>query len=319
MSILDSRTGYKPFQYPWCFDLYRLQQQAHWLPEEVPMKEDINDYDQKLTDGDRRVLTQVLKFFTQADLGVADNYIDRLTSRFHLPEVRMMLSAFAAMEAVHAHGYSFLSDSLNLDRDPTFYSAFNDIAAMRAKHDFLATVEVHDTASLARDLAIFGGFVEGVQLFASFAILFNLPRRNLMKGTGQIITWSIRDESLHCRGITKLFRTLIEENPSLWTDGFKRELYDACETVVGLEDAFVDACFDLGDIPGMRAQDVKTYVRHMANVRLGDLALKPIYTDVKANPFPWLDAAINAVEHVNFFEGRSTSYAKAAILDDLPR
>ncbi len=319
MSVFDTRANYKPFQYPWAFEFYKRQQQAHWLPEEVAMKEDVDDYDHKLTPAERNVVTQILKFFVQADIDVGNNYMDRLSQHFKLPEIRMMLSVFGSFEALHAHAYAFLSDSLNLDRDATFYSRFMDIKAMRDKHEFLEGIKADTPAEIARCLAIFGGFVEGVQLFASFAILNSFPRRNLMKGTGQIITWSIRDESLHAEAITKLFRTTIEENKRIWTDAFKKKLYDACETVVELEDAFVDACFELGDIPGLAAKDVKTYVRFMANRRLGDLGLKSVYKGVKTNPFPWLDSAINGVEHSNFFEQRSTGYSKGAIREDLER
>ncbi len=317
-SVFDVRASYKPFQYPWAFEYYRKQQQAHWLPEEVAMKEDIDDFEHKLTDSERSVITQLLKFFVQADVHVADNYMDRLAQRFKLPEIRMMLTTFAAFEVLHAHAYSYLSDSLHLDKDPTFYSKFMDIKAMREKSEFMEEVHADSTSEIARCLAIFGGFIEGVQLFSSFAILNSFPRRNLLKGTGQIITWSIRDESLHCEAITKLFRTVIEENKRVWNDSMKKKLYSAAETVVELEDAFIDACFELGDIPGMKAKDVKRYVRFMANRRLGDLGLKSIFGK-QTNPFPWLEMAISGIEHGNFFETRSTNYAKAVIRDDLVR
>lgn len=318
MSILGSRTSYKPFEYPWCFDAYKKQQQAHWLPEEVPMAADVADY-ATLAEPERRVVTQLLKFFVQADIDVGNNYMDHLTQHFHLPEVRMMLSVFGSFESLHAHAYAYLSDSLNLDKDPTFYSAFLNIAAMKEKHDWLGGLKTDDVAGLAKRLAIFGGFVEGVQLFSSFAILNSFPRRNLLKGTGQIIAWSIRDESLHCESISKLFRTIMQENPALWTDELRKDLYDACEKIVELEDAFIDACFELGDIPGLTAADVKRYVRYMANIRLSDLGLKAIFKGVEENPFPWLETMIRGVEHSNFFEQRGTSYAKGLITDDLPR
>lgn len=318
MSIFATRASYKPFAYPWCFEAYKKQHQSHWIPEEVPMGDDLADY-AKLTEPERRVITQLLKFFTQADIDVADNYMDHLSQHFKLPEVRMMLSAFGSFEAIHADAYAYLSDSLHLDKDPEFYASFMQIKEMRDKHDWLSGLESGDRRGLAKRLAIFGGFVEGVQLFASFAILNSFPRRNLLKGTGQIISWSIRDESLHCESISRLFRTIMEEEPHLWTDAFRGELYDACEKVVALEDAFVDACFQLGDVPGLAAADVKRYVRYMANIRLGDLGLKPIFKGVDVNPFPWLEAMIRGVEHVNFFEQRGTSYSKAMIRDDLPR
>ena len=318
MSVFDTRLSYKPFQYQWCFDAYERQNNVHWMPKEQPMGDDQADYG-RMAESERRVVTQILRFFTQADLGVADSYMDHIIQRFHLPEVRMMLSTFGAFEAIHADAYDYLAASLALDADPRFYSSFMDIASMRAKHDWLSGIQSADRRGLAKRLAIFGGFVEGVQLFASFAILNNFPRRNLLKGMGQVVSWSIRDESLHSESISRLFRTIMEEEPALWTDALRGELYDACEHVVALEDAFVDTCFELGDIPGMRAADVKRYVRYMANIRLGDLGLKSIFKGVEANPFPWLEAMIRANSRTNFFEGRSTDYAKAVIVDDMPR
>lgn len=317
MGILGSRVEYKPFQYPIFFEQYKKQQQAHWLPEEVPMKDDVEDWDKKLTAIEKHLVINVLKYFTAGDLDVQANYMDRLISRFHLPEVRMMLATFSAFEALHAHAYAYLSDSLNLDKDAGFYSDFLKIPAMEAKHAYLDSIEVTDTRSLALCLGTFGGFIEGVQLFSSFAILNSFPRRNLLKGMGQIISWSVRDEQLHAESITKLFRIVAEEE-GLWDQGLKDDIHAACETTVKLEDDFIDSCFELGAVPGMTAQEVKAYVRHTADKRLIDLGVDPLYGS-KPTPFPWLDAMLNGVEHASFFESRSTSYAKAIIRDDLPK
>lgn len=316
MGLLGSRLFYKPFEYPWAFDAFKKQNQAHWLPEEVPMDQDLKDYRFGLSDSERKVVTQILKFFTQADIDVANNYMDRLLNHFQLPELRMMLSSFTAMEAVHVHAYAYLSDSLNLDSDDNFYSSFLDIEEMKDKHDYLSNIKIDSRRDLAKVVAIFGGFVEGVQLFSSFAILNSFPRRNLLKGTGQIVTWSIKDESLHCTSMCKLFRTLIEEDGRIWTDKFKRELYEACRHIVELEDRFIDVCFEMGDIPGLKSEDVKSYVRYMADIRLGDLGLKPFYK-ISKHPLPWLDTMINTVEFSNFFEQRATNYTKGAIIDDM--
>jgi len=158
---------------------------------------------------------------------------------------------------------------------------------------------------------VFAGFTEGLQLFASFAILLNFPRHNKMKGMGQIISWSVRDESLHCESMIKLFRTFVSENPEIWTAEFQREIYVACSTVVEHEDAFINLAFELGPAEGLTAAEVKEYIRFIADRRLSQLGLQPIYR-IEQNPLPWLDEILNGVEHANFFENRSTEYSKAA-------
>ena len=132
-----------------------------------------------------------------------------------------------------------------------------------------------------------------------------------MKGMGQIISWSVRDESLHCESMIKLFRTFVSENPEIWTAEFQREIYVACSTVVEHEDAFINLAFELGPAEGLTAAEVKEYIRFIADRRLSQLGLQPIYR-IEKNPLPWLDEILNGVEHANFFENRSTEYSKAA-------
>jgi glutaredoxin len=158
---------------------------------------------------------------------------------------------------------------------------------------------------------VFGAFTEGLQLFASFAMLLNFPRFNKMKGMGQIVTWSVRDETLHCENIIKLFKTFINENIEIWDDSLKKELYDACRTIVEHEDAFIDLAFEMGEIEGMTAESVKNYIRFIADRRLIQLGLKPNY-GIKENPLPWIDVMLNSPEKANFFEQRATEYSKAA-------
>ena len=157
----------------------------------------------------------------------------------------------------------------------------------------------------------FSAFTEGLQLFASFAILLNFPRHNKMKGMGQIVTWSVRDETLHCNSMIRLFKEFINENPEIWTPELKKELYNACRTIIEHEDAFIDLAFQMGPMEGLKAQEVKDYIRFIGNRRLTQLGLEPIY-DIAKNPLTWLDDMLNGVEHMNFFEGRATEYSKAS-------
>jgi len=311
--ILAERAHYKPFEYPQFFEYFKLQQQAHWLPTEVPMADDLVDFKTKLTAQESNLIIQVLRFFTQGDIEVQNNYNQQLIHLFPKPEITMMLTAFAAMETIHVWAYSHLNDTLGLPE--VEYKAFLEYEAMKNKYEYIQQFKADTPRNIAKNLAIFGGFMEGVSLFASFAILMNFPRRGLLKNVGQIITWSIRDESLHSEGVSALFREYIKENPSLWTQGLKDEIYQACSDMIELEDHFIDTCFALGPVEGLKPDEVKQYIRYIANKRLRDLNLEEKY-DIKDNPLPWLNLMINGKEHANFFETRATEYSKGTIIDD---
>jgi ribonucleoside-diphosphate reductase beta chain len=309
MNLLEERDYYKPFNYPWAFEFYKRQQQMHWLPDEVPLQDDIKDYKEKLTPANRALVDNIFRFFTQADVDVCCGYAKHYLPTFKQPEVRMMLVSYAAMEAVHQEAYSLLLETLGKSEDE--YKAFTEIQAMAEKHEYLTDFNMRDKYEMAKTMAVYSGFTEGVQLFSSFAILLNFPRHNLMKGMGQIVTWSIRDETLHVEGMSKLFRTFIQENPEIWNDKLKYEVYCAAERVVELEDRFIDVCFENAEIEGLTATEVKEYIRYIADRRLLGLGMKAIFHSTD-NPLPWLDQQINAVEHTNFFENRATEYAKAS-------
>ena len=309
MGLLEERAYYKPFNYPWAFEAYKTQQQMHWLPEEVTLADDLKDFREKLTPDNRRLLTNIFRFFTQADVDVANGYATHYLPTFKQPEVRMMLSAFANMEAVHQEAYSLLLETLGYDDSE--YQKFTEIQSMYEKHEYLSNFGTESLVDLAKTMAVYSAFTEGVQLFSSFAILLNYSRHNFMKGMGQIVTWSIRDETLHVESMSRLFKELIRENPELWTDELKYEIYCAAERTVELEDAFIDTCFESAKILNLSSEEVKEYIRYIADRRLLGLGMKAIFKSSK-NPLPWLDYILNGVEHTNFFENRATEYARAS-------
>jgi ribonucleoside-diphosphate reductase beta chain len=221
----------------------------------------------------------------------------------------MMLAAFSNMETIHIAAYSHLLDTIGMDESE--YIAFLKYKEMKDKYDYMHQFNTDTKGGIARTLAAFGAFTEGVQLFASFAILLNFQRFGKMKGMGQIVTWSARDESLHTVSIIRLFRTFIEENPELMDEDLKRDIYVICSTIVDLEDAFIDLAFGVGGIEGLEAEDVKRYIRFIADRRLLMLGFQPMYK-IERNPLPWMDEILNGVEHTNFFENRVTEYTKAA-------
>jgi ribonucleoside-diphosphate reductase beta chain len=310
--LLIPSKAYKPFRYPWAYDFWRRQQQIHWLPEEVPLGEDCKDWANKLTDQERNLLTQIFRFFTQSDVEVNDNYMERYGRVFKPTEIKMMLVSFANMETIHIAAYALLLETIGMPEAE--FSAFLDYEAMKAKHDYMAQFGVETEADIARTLAMFGAFTEGLQLFASFAMLMNFPRFNKMKGMGQIVSWSVRDESLHCEGIIKLYHAFARETGAV-TKSVAEDIVECCRTVVSLEDRFIDLAFEMGPVQGMTAQDIKTYIRYIADWRLGQLQLPKLF-GVSEHPLPWLTAMLNGVEHANFFEARATEYSKAATKGD---
>ncbi len=309
MPLLEPRIAYKPFEYPWAYDAWLQQQRIHWLPEEVALADDVKDWHRVLTAEERNLLGHIFRFFTQADVEVNDCYMRHYSQVFEPTEIQMMLAAFSNMETVHMAAYSYLLDTIGIPESE--YSAFLNYKEMKDKYDYMREFGTTSKADIAKTLAMFGGFTEGVQLFASFAILLNFPRFNKMKGMGQIVTWSARDESLHCNSIIRLFRTFIDENPEVWTEELRRDIHVACETVIMHEDAFIDLAFELGVVEGLTADEVKRYVRYIADRRLTQLGLQPVHR-IEKNPLPWMEEMLNGVEHANFFENRSTEYSKAS-------
>lgn len=311
-NLMDERNSFKPFNYPWAYDAWLKHEQSHWLHTEVPMSEDVKDWKKKLTAEEKKFLTNIFRFFTQGDIDVAGGYVKNYLPYFKQPEVRMMLLGFAAREALHIAAYSHLIETLGLPE--TTYNEFLSYAEMKEKHDYVMDLSAQNSTkqNTAKHIAVFSAFTEGMQLFSSFIMLLNFPRHGKMKGMGQIVTWSIVDETQHTENMIKLFKEYIKENPEIWNDELKSELYSIAERMVELEDRFIDLSFAMGPMNNLNADDVKQYIRYIADRRLISMGLKGIMK-VKKNPLPWVEEMINAPTHTNFFENRATDYAKGAV------
>ncbi|MBA4118277.1 MAG: ribonucleotide-diphosphate reductase subunit beta [Candidatus Puniceispirillum sp.] len=320
VGLLETTGSYNVDRYPWAYQAWKRQQQIHWMGEEVPLGEDIKDWEgTKLSAGERNLLTQIFRFFTQSDVEVSDNYFKRYIPIFQPLEIQMMMASFTNMETVHIDAYALLLKTLGMPN--TEFKAFHAYASMRAKADYMHTFGTETCADVARTLAMFGAFTEGMALFASFAMLMNFPRFNKMKGMGQIVSWSVRDESLHCESLIRLYHEWAQETGAV-TKAVADDITQVGRTMVGLEDKFIELAFELGEVEGMRAEDIKAYVRYIADWRLTQLKLTPQYgyftgtagdyRQALAHPLPWLSAMLNGVEHANFFEARATEYSKAA-------
>lgn len=327
IDLLESSKSYRVDRYSWAYEAWQRQNQIHWLSSEVPLNEDLKDWHSNdiLTEKERNLLTQIFRLFTQSDIEVADNYLMRYIPLFQPLEIKMMLTAFSNSETIHIDAYSYLLKTLGMDNSE--FSAFRQYKEMVDKVDYMATFGIKTCSDVARTLAMFGSFTEGLLLYASFGMLLNFPRFNKMKGMGQIITWSIRDESCHVEHITKLYHEWNYQTNSV-TPSVISDIIDICQTVVNLEDQFIDLAFELGEVQGMAPHDIKTYIRFIADLRLTQLKINPIYgnfelsaltglvTQIKPHPLNWLLEMTNGVEHASFFETRATEYSKGATLGE---
>jgi ribonucleoside-diphosphate reductase beta chain len=312
MSILTPRVTYGPFEYPQFYDMWLKQQASFWMFTEVQMSSDINDFKLNLTESERNVIGNTLKGFVQTEIFVEDYWSSKVSRWFKKPEIQMMSSAFASFESIHATAYSYLEESLGIQN----YESFLHEPTSKAKIDRLINVKGKSKDDIARSLAIFSAFNEGVNLFSSFSILLSFSRRNLLKGVGKIIEWSIRDESLHSKAGCMLFKILVTEHPEIFTDELKKDIYDAARLTVQLEDAFIDKAFELGPIEGLDPKDLKNYIRYRANSKLQELGLKSNWKNIDKESLErlsWFDVLSNGVTLQDFFASRETAYAKSIV------
>lgn len=312
------RTVYKPFEYPEANKAYLLAVQSRWDWNEVQMNDDIDDFNRNLTDIERHIITTVLRIFTQLEIGVQEYWSHKVMKWFPKPEIQQAAATFASFEAIHISAYSHLNETLGLPEAD--YAKFLLDPSMKAKIDRTSkALEADDSnpAEIARSLAIFSGFTEGVSLFSNFAILLNFGRFNKLKGIGQLIRWSSRDESLHSNFGCWLYNTFVSEQPEVLTDDLKKSIYQAARDTVDLEDDYIDQVFSMGDMEGLGARHLKAYIRHRANTKLGDLGLKSNWKNIDKGVLTeitsWLDPLLSATEHTDFFAQRSTAYAKGNI------
>lgn len=316
MSLLKERVVYKPFEYPQAKDYWLKQQQAHWLHTEVPMANDVTDWSSNLKDHEKNVVGGILKGFAQTETVVNDYWTGLVTKWFRKPEIIMMATTFGAFETIHAEAYSLLNEQLGLDNfaefleDESTAAKIESLMDVRDGHD--GEIDYHE---VARSLAIFSAFTEGVNLFSSFAVLLSFKMRNKLKGVGQIVEWSVRDESLHSQAGCWLFRTLMEEQPQLKTDKLINEIREAATAAMELEFNFIDKVFEMGDLENLTKEDLKNFIKHRINTKMGDLGLKPLIPseDIDQGALKtmlWFDAVIAGKQHTDFFANRVTNYSK---------
>jgi len=311
--LMEFSKTYKPFHYPWAVEITTRHEKVHWIEDEVDLSEDVTDWKGgKVSATEKEYITNILRLFTQSDVAVGQNYYDQFIPKFKNNEVRNMLGSFATREGIHQRAYALLNETLGLPDSE--YHAFLEYQEMTDKIDFMTDSDTTTQRGLGLALAK-SVFNEGVALFASFVMLLNFQRFGKMKGMGKVVEWSIRDESIHVEGVSKLFRAFCSEHPRIVDDEFKKDIYQMSRYAVELEDKFIDLAYEMGDIEGLSKDEVKQYIRYITDRRLLQLGLKTNFK-VKENPLPWLEWVLNGADHTNFFENRVTEYEVAGLTGD---
>lgn len=310
MSLLEYSKTYRPWSYSWAVDLANTHELMHWHEGEADLQDDINQWKSgRLEKWEINHITQILRLFTQTDSQVATNYCDLFIPKFKNNEIRQMLLAFASREGIHQRAYALLNDTLGLPESE--YSVFLEYSEMADKVEFMQDNDTSTQSGIARSLAQ-SACNEGMSLFSAFIMLLNYQRMGKMRGMCEIVLWSIRDESEHCKGMTRLFRQFCEEHPRVVTDEFKRGIYEMFRNAVDLEDKFIDLSYAMGEHYNLPASVVKQYIRYIADRRLSQLGLKPNW-NIDRNPCEWFDWLVTGESHGNFFEGRVTDYSSEGL------
>jgi glutaredoxin 3 len=312
MSLLETNKAYKPFSYTWAVDYAVKHEHLHWGEWEAKLQDDVMQWQTKLDSAEKNHITQILRLFTQSDVAVGTNYLEHYIPKFKNNEIRAMLTSFANREFTHQRSYALLNDTLGLPEEE--FSAFTDYEAMKDKLKFMANIDTTSYAGLAKAVAR-SAINEGMSLFSAFVMLINYTRFGKMKGMGEIVQWSIRDETLHAEGMTKLFREFCNEHPRIVNDEFKSDIYSMVREAVALEDKVIDLAYEMGETQGLTANEVKEYIRYIADRRLIQLGLKGNY-GVTENPLEWLEPLISTTSFDNFFETTVTEYSSNGLEGD---
>ena len=306
------------FSYPWAMDYWTKHDKAVWHTTDYDLSTDIQDY-KKASPEEKRTIESIMSLFVQNDVEASSGY-EVMLRIFKPTEVKLMLGSFLAREGTHFVNYANFVETIGLP--DTVFTDFLNTPVMATKMDYLekakvrkyedykavgmsdADVDVQFRRGIARMLAVYAGGLEGVSLMAQFAMLYKFKFENKYKGLCKIVDWSIKDEMMHLVSNAHLFRVFIEENPDIWDDALKYDIYEAFREIVAYEHALIDHINPCH----MSNESLSRYVEYMADNALSQLGMKKNW-NTTTNPLPYMDDVVNVVLG-DFFSGAITEYAK---------
>lgn len=314
-----------PMSYAWARQHYKDGVANNWVPEEVPMQQDIELWKKAggLTDNERRMILWNLGFFSTAESLTANNIVLAIYQHLTNPECRQYLLRQAYEEAVHTDTFIYCCDSLGLNPEE-IYNMYQSVPSIKKKDNFVLdiTKSVFDKnfntqgpeniQKFVYDLIGYYVVMEGIFFYAGFAMMLSLMRQNKMVGIGEQFQFILRDESVHLAFGADLINTIVAENPEIWTAEFKQRVTETIKQAVELEYDYAKDCLPEG-ILGLRSEVIYEYLKHIADRRLTRIGLEVVYG--AANPFPWLSEIIDLKKEKNFFETRVNEYQTSANLN----
>ncbi len=312
MSLFKERIPYKPFEYPEYYnDGWLKQAQAFWLHTEIPMQGDVKDWKEKLTVKEKNLVGNILLGFAQTECAVSDYWTQKVVGWFPKHEIQQMAMMFGSQETIHAVAYSYLNETLGLEN----FEAFLQDDATMERFDNLVAYKGTELVGIAKSLAVFSAFAEGVSLYSAFAVLYSFQLRNLLKGIGQQMKWSVRDESLHSKMGCQLFRHMCKETPNLLED-CRDDVISAATAMLDAEEKYIDKMFELGDIENLKAYDLKQFIRKRLNEKLQELGYFDLgqyfaFDGPASESLDWFYHLTGGHTHTDFFAVRPTDYSKA--------
>jgi ribonucleoside-diphosphate reductase beta chain len=314
-----------PLRYPWAYDLYRTMKANHWEPEDVQMAKDIEQWRDAaaLSEVDRWIVRMGIGYFSAAEGIVGDNILHVVRALVTASEIKLVLGRHAHEENIHADSLLYMISSLGIDPHEC-EAMFADVPTIDAKNRFVTDVsrelrrdlDMSDPVSiqlLARNIFVFGQCMEGTQFYGLFGMVLSLYRQGKLTGIGTMFRYTLRDESNHIELLRRLLRELVEENPEIWTPGFREELRELMSTAVALEQRFIADCLPVQGV-GLSQEDFAQYIDHIADRRLTGVGLAPLHETPVENPLPWLAELMDVRKEQNFFEGRVTEYQRSSSL-----
>jgi len=316
-----------PMTYHWARQYYKDGVANNWVPEEVPMQQDIELWKRQgsgaLSEDERRMIFYNLGFFSTAESLTANNIVLAIYRHLTNPECRQYLLRQAYEEAVHTDTFIYCCDSLGLNPDEV-YNMYHTIKSIKQKDDFVVdmtksvldpTFSTQGTKNIQRfvhDLVGYYVIMEGIFFYAGFAMMLSLLRQNKMVGIGEQFQFILRDETVHLAFGSDLINTIVKENPEIWTEDFQKIITQNIKQGVELEDQYARDCLPRG-ILGLRPDTISQYLQYIADRRLERIGLSKLYG--ATTPFPWMTEIIDLKKEKNFFETRVTEYQTSGNLD----
>ncbi|WP_224448242.1 ribonucleotide-diphosphate reductase subunit beta [Haloprofundus salilacus] len=313
-----------PIEYDWAREYYKAGVANNWVPEEVPMQDDVSQWrGDELTEAERQLVEWNLGFFSTAESLTANNIVLAVYDYVTAPECRQYLLRQAYEEAIHTDTFIYCCDSLGFDPE-YLYGMYDRVPSIEEKDAFVVdltraaddpdfTIETDDDLrAFLRDLVGFYVIMEGIFFYAGFAMMLALKRQGKMVGVGEQFEYIMRDESLHLNFGVDLVNAIRDENPGVWTEAFEAEIRELVVEAVELEQIYAEeAC--PSDLFGMNAEQFAEYVEYVADRRLGQLRMDAEFGT--ENPFPWMSEQVDLNKEKNFFETQVTEYQSGGSLD----